>query len=321
MCQLAIGALSWSNMKYCVLLAAAVSTWAQTPPATIPAPKPSLASPAFGAARPPAPAQLAPDAVIITVGGEKVTKAQFERIMASVPENQRAQFTSPAGRKRLAEQLVELKAMAQEARTEKLEEDPLVKAEIALRIDQALAQRLYQTFLATAKPDDAALHAYYDQHKSEWEEVRAKHILIRFKGSGVPLKTGQKDRTDEEALALANDLRAKLLAGASFDELAKANSDDTGNANSGGELGTFEKGRMVPPFEKAAFAAEIGKVTEPVKSQFGYHLILVEEHKTKSFDEVKPQIEKKLGPEMAQKKVADLKKSTPVVLDESYFGK
>ena len=97
--------------------------------------------------------------------------------------------------------------------------------------------------------------------------------------------------------------------------------DDTGNANTGGELGTFEKGRMVPPFEKAAFAAEIGKVTEPVKSQFGYHLIVVEEHKTKPFDEVKPQIEKKLGPEMAQKKVADLKKSTPVVLDESYFGK
>jgi len=307
-------------MKYCLLLLAAVSTWAQTP-ATVPAPKPSLASPALGAAKPPAPPQLAPDAVVITVGDEKVTRAQFERIMASVPENQRAQFNSPAGRKRLADQLVELKAMAREARTEKLENDPLVKAEIALRVDQALAQRLYQTFLETAKPDDAALHAYYEEHKSEWEQVKAKHILIRFKGSGVPLKDGQKDRTDEEALTLANDLRAKILAGGSFDELAKANSDDTGNANTGGELGTFEKGRMVPPFEKAAFAAEIGKVTEPVKSQFGYHLIVVEEHKTKPFDEVKPQIEKKLGPEMAQKKVADLKKSTPVVLDESYFGK
>jgi peptidyl-prolyl cis-trans isomerase C len=307
-------------MKYCLLLLAAVSTWAQTP-APVPPPKPSLASPSFGAAKPPAPPQLAPDAVVITVGDEKVTKAQFERIMGSVPENQRAQFNSPAGRKRLAEQLVELKAMAHEARTEKLEQDPLVKAEIALRVDQALAQRLYQTFLETAKPDDAALHAYYEEHKIEWEQVKAKHILIRFKGSGVPLKDGQKDRTEEEALALANDLHAKILAGASFDELAKANSDDSGNANSGGELGTFEKGKMVPQFEKAAFAAEVGKVTEPVKSQFGYHLIVVEEHKSKAFDEVRAQIEKKLGPEMAQKKVADLKKSTPVVLDESYFGK
>jgi peptidyl-prolyl cis-trans isomerase C len=308
-------------MKYCLLLAA-ISAWAQ-PPATIPAPKPSLASPALGAARPPAAAtaQMAPDAVIITVGDEKITRAQFERIMASVPEQQRAQFNSPAGRKRLAEQLVELKVMANEARTEKLQDDPLVKAEIALRIDQALAQKLFQTFLETSKPDDASLHAYYDEHKVEWEQVKAKHILIRFKGSGVPVKTGEKDRTDEEALALANDLHAKIVAGGNFDELAKANSDDTGNANTGGELGTFEKGRMVPQFEKAAFAAEIGKVTEPVKSQFGYHLILVEEHKTKPFEEVRAQIEKKIGPEMAQKRVAELKKSMPVVLDESYFGK
>lgn len=307
------------HMKYCLFLAA-ISMWAQ-PPATIPAPKPSLAAPTFGAARPPAPAQVAPDAVIITVGDEKVTRAQFERIMASVPEQQRAQFASPAGKKRLAEQLVELKAMAHEARTEKLEEDPLVKAEISLRIDQALAQRLFQTFLETSKPDDAALHAYYDAHKNEWEQVKAKHILIRFKGSGVPVKAGGKDRTDEEALALANDLHAKIVAGANFDELAKANSDDTGNANMGGELGSFERGRMVPQFEKAAFAAEVGKVTEPVKSQFGYHLILVEEHKTKPFDEVRAQIEKKIEPEMAQKRVADLKKNTPAVLDESYFGK
>ena len=169
--------------------------------------------------------------------------------------------------------------------------------------------------------DDAALHAYYDEHKIDWEQVKAKHILIRFKGSGVPLKDGQKDRTDEEALALAKDLHDKIVAGGNFDELAKANLDDSGNANMGGELGAFEKGRMVPQFEKAAFAADIGKVTDPVKTQFGYHLILVEEHKTKPFDEVRSQIEKKLGPEMAQKKVADLKKSTPAVLDESYFGK
>ncbi len=78
---------------------------------------------------------------------------------------------------------------------------------------------------------------------------------------------------------------------------------------------------MVPSFDKAAFAAEPGKVTEPVKSQFGYHLILVEEHKTKSFEEVRKQIEAKLGPELAQKRVAELKTKTTAVLNESYFGK
>jgi peptidyl-prolyl cis-trans isomerase C len=300
-------------MKYCFLLLATAATWAQSP-TTLPAPKVSAA--------PTAPATtLAPDAVIITVGDEKVTKAQFERILSSVPEQQRAQFNSPAGRKRLADQLVELKALAQEARTRKLEDDPIVKAEIALKIDQTLAQKLFQTFIESSKPDDAELHAYYEAHKNEWEQVKAKHILIRFKGSSVPLKPDQKERTEEEALALATDLRAKILAGASFDELAKANSDDSGNAASGGSLGTFEKGRMVPPFDKAAFAAEPGKVTEPVKSQFGYHLILVEEHKTKPFEEVRKQIEAKLGPELAQKRVAEVKAKATVVLDPSYFGK
>jgi parvulin-like peptidyl-prolyl isomerase len=300
-------------MKYCFLLLATAATWAQSP-TTLPAPKVS-AAPAAPAA------SLAPDAVIITVGDEKVTKAQFERILSSVPEQQRAQFNSPAGRKRLADQLVELKALAQEARTRKLEDDPTVKAEIALKVDQTLAQKLFQTFIESSKPDDAELHAYYEAHKSEWEQVKAKHILIRFKGSSVPLKPDQKERTEEEALALATDLRVKILAGASFDELAKANSDDSGNAATGGSLGTFEKGRMVPPFDKAAFAAEPGKVTEPVKSQFGYHLILVEEHKTKPFEEVRKQIEAKLGPEMAQKRVAEVKAKATVVLDPSYFGK
>jgi peptidyl-prolyl cis-trans isomerase C len=300
-------------MKYCLLLLAAASLWGQPP-------KPS-AAPATSAPPPTAQAPANADPVVITVGEEHVTKSQFERILASVPEQQRGQFASPAGKKRLAEQLVELKTMAQEARVRKLENDPIVKAEIALRTDQALAQKLFQTFLETSKPDDAALHAYYDAHKSEWEQVKAKHILIRFKGSSVPLKADQKDRTDEEALALANDLHAKILAGASFDDLAKTNSDDAGNAQTGGSLGTFEKGRMVPAFEKAAFSADPGKVTEPVKTQFGYHLILVEEHKTKPFEEVRPQIEQKLGPEIAQKSVAELKKKTTVVMDESYFGK
>jgi peptidyl-prolyl cis-trans isomerase C len=78
---------------------------------------------------------------------------------------------------------------------------------------------------------------------------------------------------------------------------------------------------MVPAFEKAAFAAEIGKITEPVKSQFGYHLIIVQEHSTKAFDEVKPEIEQKSKPDMAQKALAELKTKTNIVYDETYFGK
>ena len=287
-------------MKYCFLLLAASLAWAQQP-------------------APPA------DPVVLTVGQTKITKSQFEQIILTIPEPQRAQYNTPAGKKKLAEQLADLEAMAQEARARKLDQNPGVQAELALRDNQILAQRLFQDFMANAKPDDAALHAYYDSHKNEFDSVKCKHILIRAGAPQGPptgaTKSDQKPRSDAEALALANDLHAKIVAGGNFDELAKAFSDDTANAQSGGELGTFEHGRMVPQFEKAAFDATPGKVTAPVKTQFGYHLILVEEHKTKSFDDVKAQIEQKMRPEMAQQSVTDIRKKANIVYDDSYFGK
>lgn len=305
-------------MKFCFLLLSAALGWAQQPPPASPNPlrAPSLGSPMST----PAPA-VPPDTVVITIGTTKITRAEFEELLQTIPEPQRAQFGNPAGRRRLAEQVAELEAMALEARTRKIDQLPSVKAEIQLRTDQSLAQHLYQDFLNGAKPDDAALHAYYDAHKSEYEEVKAKHILIRTGNPPGPPKPDAKPRSDAEALAMANDIRAKLIAGAKWDDLCKAFSDDTANAQNGGELGSFGHGRMVPQFEQAAFKAEVGKVTEPVKTQFGYHLIMVEERKTKTFEEVKAQIEQKIKPEMAQKAVKDVKDKAAVTFDDTYFGK
>ncbi|HLX44500.1 MAG TPA: peptidylprolyl isomerase [Bryobacteraceae bacterium] len=283
-------------MKFLSLLLGAAFAWGQQP-------------------TPPA------DPVVLTVGEEKITKSQFEQIISSLPEQSRTQFQTPAGKKRLAEQLAELKTLAQQARAQKLDQAPKVKAEIALQTEQVLARNEFAELANAVKPDDAALHAYYDAHKQDWEQVKARHILIRFQGSQVPAKTGAKDLTDAEALAKANDIRAKVLAGGDFAKLAETESDDVGTAPRGGDLGAFGKGRMVPAFEKAAFAAEIGKITEPVKSQFGYHLIIVQEHSTKGFDEVKTEIEQKSKPDMAQKALAELKTKTTIVYDETYFGK
>jgi peptidyl-prolyl cis-trans isomerase C len=284
------------SMKFLTLLLGAVIAWGQqtAPPA---------------------------DPVVLTIGEEKITKSQFEQIISGLPAQQQAQFQTPAGKKRLAEQLAELKTLAQKARADKLDQTAKVKAEIALQAERVLASNEFQHLADSSKPDDAVLHAYYDAHKQDWEQVKARHILIRFQGSQVPAKTGQKDLSDADALAKANEIRAKVIAGGDFAKLAETESDDVGTAPHGGELGSFGKGRMVPAFEKAAFSAEIGKITEPVKSQFGYHLIVVEEHTTKNFDEVKPEIEQKSKPEMAQKALADLKTKTNVVYDETYFGK
>jgi parvulin-like peptidyl-prolyl isomerase len=145
--------------------------------------------------------------------------------------------------------------------------------------------------------------------------------LIRFKGSSVPLKPGEKDLTDEEALAKAKDIRAKILAGADFATLAKAESDDTGSGAKGGELGTFKRGQMVPAFDQAAFSVPVGQVSEPVKTQFGYHIIKITSRNARTFEDAKAQIEKELKPKLAKEALEQLKVHTPVALNEAYFGK
>lgn len=265
--------------------------------------------------------QAAPaDPVVLTIGSEKITKSQFEQILDTLPEQQRAIAASPDGRRQLAERVAELKTMAAEARAKKLDQDASTKARLALQADQVLANVLYQSF-TDVPATDADLHAYYDAHKSEYEDAKVKHILIRFQGSRVPLRDGQKDLTDEEALAKTKEIKAKLEAGAKFEDVAKAESDDTGSGENGGDLGSITHGATVPEFEEAAFSQPVGKVGDPVKTQFGYHLLVVESRGTRSFDELKDTIAEKVKPEAGQKAVDALLAKTTVIYDESYFGK
>jgi peptidyl-prolyl cis-trans isomerase C len=265
-------------------------------------------------------APVAADPVVLTVGSEKITRSMFQEIIASLPAQQQAQLTTPEARKSLAEQVAELKVMAQEARARKLDQSDAVRAKIALQADQILASAVYQE-LTAGDPDDAALRTYYAAHKQDWDEVKARHILIRMQGSRVPVREGHKDLTDEEALAKAKEVRAKIVAGAKFEDQAKAESDDTGSGENGGDLGTFGAGQMVPEFDAVVFKVPVGQVTEPIKTAYGYHLILVEERKSKPFEDARGEIEKKIRPEMGQKAIEALKAKTPVVYDEGYFGK
>jgi peptidyl-prolyl cis-trans isomerase C len=267
------------------------------------------------ASPPPLPAVSA-DTVVITVGAEKLTRAQFEDLLNALPENVRATAAgSGRGKRQLAEQLAEVLAIAQEARKRKLDQTPAVQQIIALQTDQVLAGVLARQI--SEKPDEAALHAYFDQHKSEFERVKASHILIRFKGSGAPARPGQKDLTDEEALAKAQEIRKKLMGGADFAATAKAESDDAGSGAKGGSLGTFGHGQMVPPFEQAAFTLPLNQISEPVKSQFGYHIIKVEERTSKNFEEAKPDLAKAVTREALD----NIHKQAQITIDDSYFGK
>jgi len=260
------------------------------------------------------------DPVVITVGSEKITQSMFEQIIASLPAQQQSQLQTPEARRSLAEQIAELKVMAQEAKARKLDQSAGVKARIALQSDQILANAVYQD-LTAVNPDDAALQTYYAAHKSDWDEVKARHILIRMQGSRVPVREGHKDLTDAEASAKAKEVRAKIVAGAKFEDVAKIESDDVGSGENGGDLGTFGPGQMIPEFDEVVFKAPLGQITEPVKTAYGYHLILVEERKSKPFGDARAEIEQKIRPELGQKAIEALKTKTTVVYDPAYFGK
>ena len=307
-----------STLSFFFLASTAVLCLAQEPakppaPGT-PSPKAAADALAETAAKVPA------DAVVLSVGDDKLTRTQYENLITQLPDQARQAAAGP-NRRKVAEQLADLKAMAQEARKRKMEQEPGVQQLVRLQVDQALAGLLFKDLQANAKTDDAKVKACYDAHKSQYEEAKAVHILIRFQGSHVPLRTGQKDLTQEEALAKAVEIRKKLVAGGSFSDMAKAESDDTGSGANGGSLGTFGHGQMVPEFEKAAFSLPVGEISEPIKTQFGYHLIKVEERKSKTFEEVKDEIAKQIKPQEAQKAVEDIRKSSGIVINEDYFGK
>jgi peptidyl-prolyl cis-trans isomerase C len=271
---------------------------------------------------PPPASSISPDTVVITVGTEKLTRAQFEELLAALPENVRAAASVPGrGKHQLAEQLAEVLAIAQEARKRKIDQSPAIQQVIALQTDQVLAGALARQISNENKPDEAAMRAYFDQHKLDYERVKASHILIRFTGSSAPVRPGQKELTEDEALAKAQEIRKKLLDGADFAATAKAESDDVGSGAKGGSLGTFGHGQMVPAFEQAAFTLPLNQISEPVKSAFGYHIIKVEERTSKTFEEAKPELERQLGPQKTREALDNIKKEAQITIDDAYFGK
>jgi len=133
------------------------------------------------------------------------------------------------------------------------------------------------------------IQQYYNAHQSEYsvpEQARSRHILIK-------LAPGADAKTDAAAKAKAEDVLKQIQGGANFADLAKKNSDDPGSKDSGGELGLSQRGRMVPEFDNAIFTQKIGD-TKIVKSQFGYHIVQVEERQTahaQQLNEVLPTIQ------------------------------
>jgi parvulin-like peptidyl-prolyl isomerase len=264
------------------------------------------------------PAIIPPDRVVIQVGDVKLTSAQVGQILDAYPENQRV-FANGPGRAQFIDQVVRILLLSEEGRRRKLTETEAYKNQMVYSAAGILASNTDQDIKRKISGDEALLKAYYEAHKSEYEQIHARHILIRMQGSLVNLAPGQKELTDAEALAKALEIRQKILQGADFADLARTDSDDMGSSSKGGDLGFLKRGQTVPSFEDAAFALPTGQLSQPVKTPYGYHLIKVEERKpTRTFEELRPEIERTLGNEASRKFVEDLKAKTKVAIDPDF---
>jgi peptidyl-prolyl cis-trans isomerase C len=312
------------------LSAAALCLGAQTPSNTPPKP-PAPATPANptyttltgpdGVAVPipviPQAPVIPPDRVVFQVGDIKLTSGQVGQILDAYPENQRI-FANGPGRTQFIDNVVRVLLMSQEGRRRKLDETEAYKNQIMYTSATVLAARADEDFRSRFHPDEPSLRAYYEAHKSEYLQFHVYHILIRGMGP-APLAPGQKGLTDAEALAKALEIRQKLLQGADFGDLARAESYDTGSKAKGGDLGLLKRGQSVPTFEDAAFALPVGELSQPVKTIYGYHLIKVTEIKpTRTYEELRPEFEKTLENEASRKFLADLKAKNKIYVDPDF---
>jgi len=194
--------------------------------------------------------------------------------------------------------LIDMKIVAKAAEDKKIEDRPDFKARLAFTRNRLLMDNLLATEGKAAATDDAMKKVYEEAAKqiSGEQEVHARHILVE---------------TEDEAKAIEADLKK----GADFAELAKAKSKDPGGAADGGDLGFFTKDQMVPEFSAVAFSLEPGKISDPVKSQFGWHIIKVEEkrnRKAPDFEQVKGQIETYVTRKAQAEYVAKLREAAKV---------
>jgi parvulin-like peptidyl-prolyl isomerase len=243
----------------------------------------SLGGLALPASRP----AVDPNKVIATAGDVKVTVGEFESVLQGVPPQYAAQIEQPAFRKNIIDRLVGIKLAAREAERLKLDQTDDVKMKLELSRDQILAGE-YEGQLQ--KSDDVADKAYYDANPSLFNNVQARHILIRTPGSRVPVDPGKKELTEAEAKAKADEIEKKLQTGGDFAALAKAESDDKGSGIKGGDLGTFSPWRMDPVFSKAALALKKNEISPPVRTQFGYHIIQLLDNQPRDYTASKSEI-------------------------------
>lgn len=257
---------------------------------------PALAAAAMFAVAGPSGAAAQTDPVVAKVNGTDIRESDLAAAEADIG-SQLPPMAPEAKKDYLITYVGDMILVSKAAEAKKLGDTDEFKKKLALARTKLLMEALLQDEAKSAVTDEAMKKVYADAIKEvgNEQEVSARHILVE---------------SEDDAKAISADLKK----GGDFAAIAKEKSKDPGSKDSGGDLGFFTKDQMVPEFAEAAFKLDKGEVSDPVKSQFGWHVIRVDDKRTKeppTFEQVKDQIEnfvqRKAQADLIQKLRADAK--------------
>ncbi|MEW6350899.1 MAG: peptidyl-prolyl cis-trans isomerase [Thermodesulfobacteriota bacterium] len=247
--------------------------------------------------------------VIAKVGNETITRTMLDHIIDTIPEENRAPFLTPDGRKKILTEVIEFFLFAQAAKTKGIADEPAIKTRLDYTQKEYLAREFFKREFAKQSPvTDEEAQAYYKAHLSEFkpqEELKARHILVK---------------TESEA----NKIEEKLKAGEDFEALAKKYSIDPAGKE-GGKFQTpdgrdwLTKGMFEQSFAHQLFLIPKGSFGKPTKTQFGWHILKVDDRRqpeTPAFVQVRSMIINRLQEQKAntlkESLSNELKKTIPV---------
>lgn len=229
--------------------------------------------------------------VLAVAAGHEITEKELNDLIANYPPEQQIYLANPQAKDELLEQLIGFHLFAKMAEEQKIRESKEYRETLEKMKNELASHMAATSVIEKVTVDEKEIKKFYDENPSQFvagAQVSAKHILVEEK---------------EQAEKIAKE----IAGGKDFAEAAKEYSTCP-SSEKGGDLGYFGKGQMVPEFEKAAFGGEIGKVLGPVQTQFGFHLILVEdkkEEKKVSYEEIKDNLYSQLLQQRKQEKYAN----------------
>jgi len=244
------------------------------------------------------------NALVANIGDQKITVADFDRMLGFLDtDKQKMIEKNPQLRQAVLSQFVQSIVISKLAKEKGFDKTAEVRGQLEFFKDNYLATLyLKEEVVGKINIPEEDLKKYYESHKDEFktpEMVKVRHILVRVDPSAT-------EKVKQATKKKAESILKKIKAGEDFAKLAAEVSDDPGSKQNGGELGFFPRGRMVKSFEDAAFALKLGQVSGLVTTQYGYHIIKVEEKKPEGiqpFDDVKESIRQKLLQDETKTKV------------------